>query len=258
MPELPSRPRGVLIDLAGVIHVGDRALPGAIDALARLRAAKLPLRFLTNTTRSPRASVVGKLQAMGLGIAPDEVMTAVHATHQYVQRHHLHPWLLIHPDIAAEMGPSAAAPDAVVLGDAADGFSFAAMNQAFRLLKQGLPLIAMARNRFFQETDGLTIDMGAFVTALEYAADVQATIIGKPAAAFFGAALGELGIGAQEAVMIGDDLRDDVQGAQACGVAAMLVRTGKYRPADEQAAGERPALVCDDFAAAVTAILARV
>ena len=56
-PELTRRPEAVLIDLAGVLHVGDIALPGAVDALARLREAGFKLRFLTNTTRSPRSAI---------------------------------------------------------------------------------------------------------------------------------------------------------------------------------------------------------
>ena len=250
-----DRPKGILIDLAGVLHTGDTPIPRALAGLHRLRMADIPLRFLTNTTRSPRTSIVRKLAMMGFDIKEEEVLTAVHATRQYVQSRALHPHWLIHPDVADETGPSATEPDAVVLGDAGAGFTFEAMNTAFRLLMRGLPLIAMARNRYFQEADGLTIDMGAFVAALEYATGVQATVIGKPAPAFFAAALADLGIRADEALMIGDDLRDDVQGAQVAGIRAILVRTGKYRPQDEEAAGERPAMITNNFSTAVEAIL---
>lgn len=258
MPHPPiHRPKALLIDLAGVLHVGEAAIPGAVEALAQLRATGMPMRFLTNTTRTPRAVLVQKLSAMGFTLAENEVFTAVHATRSYLARHGLRPHLLIHPGIAAEMGPSAAEPDCVVLGDAAEGFSFAAMNQAFRLLMAGKPLIAMARNRYFQDADGLMLDMGAYVCALEYAAGVQAEILGKPAPAFFEAALADLGVGASEALMIGDDLRDDIGGAQACGIPAWLVRTGKFRAQDEADPLIRPARVVDDFAAAAALLLAQ-
>jgi HAD superfamily hydrolase (TIGR01458 family) len=252
---LPNHPKGILIDLAGVLHTGDAAIPRALAGLHRLRMANIPLRFLTNTTRSPRTTVVRKLATMGFNIKESEVITAVHATRQYVQSRGLHPHWLIHPDIADETGPSAAEPDAVVLGDAGPHFTFDSMNTAFRLLMRGLPLIAMARNRYFQEPDGLSLDMGAYVAALEYASGQQATIIGKPAPAFFAAALADIGIAPADALMIGDDLRDDVQGAQAAGIRAILVRTGKYRPQDEEAAGERPAMITNNFTTAVEAIL---
>lgn len=251
-------PKGVLIDLAGVLHTGDTLIPGALEGLERLRDAGIPLRFLTNTTRSTRATVVHKLVRMGLRIEETEVMTAVHATRQYVKDHGLHPHWLIHPDIAGEIEVDDLAPDAVVLGDAGTYFSFDAMNTAFRLLMQGLPLIAMAKNRYFQESAGLTIDMGAYVTALEYASGTAATIIGKPAPAFFHAAASDMGLACNELVMIGDDLRDDVLGAQAAGIPGILVRTGKYRPQDEQvqeAQTDRPLFVADDFFRAVDVLL---
>lgn len=251
-----SSPKAVLIDLAGVLHVGDAALPGAVDALRRLRASGLPLRFLTNTTRSPRPAIVALLRRAGFDIAPEEIQTAVHATQQYVHSRWRAPHYLVHPDIAEEVGASSAVPDVVVVGDAGPCFSFERMNQAFRLLMEGLPLVAMARNRYFRETDGLTLDMGAYVAALEYATGTRATVVGKPAAPFFLGALAELGAAPADAVLIGDDLRDDVGGAQAAGIAGILVRTGKYRPGDEADREIRPSLVVDDFAAAVAAILA--
>ena len=254
-PPLPQKPRAVLIDLAGVLHVGDRPVPGAAAALQRLRASGLPLRFLTNTTRSPRQALVQLLHSMGLSVAPEEIQTAVRATAQLVRQRGLHPHYLVHPAIAEEVGPSHPEPDAVVLGDAGEHFTFDALNRAFRLLQAGCPLIAMARNRYFQEPDGLTLDLGAFVAALEYGAGVRAEVVGKPAAPFFLGALAELGVVPGEAVLIGDDLRDDIGGAQAVGIPGVLVRTGKFRPADESAGDIRAARVVDDFAAAVALLL---
>lgn len=249
-------PQAVLIDLAGVLHTGDEAIPGAVAALQRLRASGLPLRFLTNTTRSPSSSVLAKLLRMGFDIRPDEVQTAVVATRQLVELRGLKPHYLVHPDIADEIGPSSLAPDAVVLGDAGPYFTYAALNTAFRLVMQGLPLLAMARNRYFMESDGLSLDMGAYVAGLEYSAGTKAEIVGKPARPFFEAALASLGVAAEQAVLIGDDLADDIGGAQAAGIPGVLVRTGKFRSGDDRDAQIRPALTADDFAAAVDQLLA--
>lgn len=254
-PRLASRPQAVLIDLAGVLHVGDQALPGAVAALARLRAAGLPLRFLTNTTRTPRHRLVEQLQAMGFPIAADEVQTAVLAARQRVHQLGLQPHYLVHSAIVGEVGPSHPEPNVVVLGDLGPELDFAALNQAFRLLMQGLPLIAMARNRYFQESDGVTLDLGAFVAALEYASGTAAEVVGKPAAPFFLGALAELAIAPENAVLIGDDLRDDIGGAQVVHIPGILVRTGKYRPADENHPEIHPARIVDDFAAAVDCLL---
>ena len=252
---LPTVPKAVLIDLAGVLHIDDQAIPGAVAALTRLRASGIALRFLTNTTRSPRARIVDSLARMGFDIAPEEIQTAVHATRQLVDRRGLRPHYLAHPDIAGEIGASHPEPDAVVLGDAGEHFTYAALNEVFRLLMRGLPFIVMARNRYFREKDGLTLDMGAFVAGLEYSAGCRAEVVGKPAAPFFLGALDELGVAPEAAVLIGDDLADDIGGAQAAGIPGMLVRTGKFRPADEHHPDIRPAAVVDDFAAAVSQLL---
>lgn len=252
---LAERPSAVLIDLAGVLHIEDQAIPGAVEALRALRASGLPLRFLTNTTRSPRQRLVASLQQMGFAIAPEEIQTAVLATRQLIERRGLHPHYLVHPDIADEVGPSHAEPDAVVLGDAGHAFTYATLNEAFRLIMRGLPLIAMARNRYFKEKDGLTLDMGAFVAGLEYSSGTRAEVVGKPAAPFFLGALDELGVAPSSAVLIGDDLADDIGGAQAAGIPGILVRTGKFRPGDDTHPEIRPAAVADDFAAAVALLL---
>ncbi len=255
--QLPAEPRAVLIDLAGVLHVGDEAIPGAVEALARLRASGLRLHFLTNTTRTPRPAIVARLQRLGFQVAAEEIHTAALATREVVARHGLRPHYLVHPDIAEEMGPSDPEPDVVVIGDAGPYFGFERLNTAFRLLMEGLPLIAMARNRYFREPDGLTLDAGAFVAALEYAAGVQAEVVGKPASPFFLAALKAVRTAPGDAILIGDDLHDDIGGAQRADIPAILVRTGKYRPQDEADPVVRPAWVADDFAAAVSVILDR-
>lgn len=245
---LPAHPKALLIDLAGVLHVGDQVIPGSVEALARLRAAGLPLLFLTNTTRTPLRTLVAKMNALGFAMQEDELLTAPGATLNLVRSRGLHPHWVVHPDLRSEVGPDAAEPDAVVLGDAGPCFDYATLNTAFRLIQRGLPFIAMARNRTFKEEDGLSLDMGAFVAALEYSTGVTAEIAGKPAAPFFQAALDRLGVAAADTIMVGDDLRDDIGGAQALGIAGVLVRTGKYSAADESHPDIRPDAIHDDFA----------
>lgn len=255
---LPETIKGVLIDLAGVLHVGEEALPGAVEGLARLRASGVPLRFLTNTTRSPRSLIVALLQRVGLDVRTEEVLTAALATRKYIEQRGLKPHYLIHPAIIEDMGPSSPEPDVVVLGDAGDDFTYARLNAAFRLLMRGLPLVVMARNRYFREADDLSLDMGAFVVGLEYSAGITSTVIGKPARAFFETALADMHVLAQDAVMIGDDVNDDVGAAQRAGIAGVLVRTGKFRPGDDVLPQVQAGLVADNFTAAVDALLARI
>jgi len=251
--------KGVLLDIAGVLYDGGRPLPGSVKAVERLRAAGLAVRCVTNSTRNPRASIVEKLDAMEFGIAAKDIFTPALAACDLLLARGRAAHLLIHPNLAKDF--SSLAKDCkdrtVVVGDAADHFTYTTLNEAFRELAAGAELMALACNRSFNDSDGeLSLDVGAFVAALEYASGKKAEIVGKPAPAFFETALASMGIEADAAVMIGDDAQADVAGARQAGIGkAILVRTGKYRDGDETRADTRPSHVANDLAAAVDWIL---
>ncbi|ACL71382.1 HAD-superfamily subfamily IIA hydrolase like protein [Thioalkalivibrio sulfidiphilus HL-EbGr7] len=249
--------RGVLLDLSGVLYVGDAPLAGALEALTRLQASGLPVRYITNTTRSPRREIHRMLSTMGFRIPEQEIFTAPGAVRAALERDGLKPLLLIHPGLAPEFQDLVTdTPDAVVLGDAGEAFSYDNLNRAFRLLMDGAPLLAMGSNRYFREQDGLSLDIGPFLRALEYAAGVQGTVLGKPSAEFFHAAVADMGLEPDEVLMVGDDAEADVQGALDADIQACLVRTGKYRPGDEDHIDTHRARIADDLAALVADLLA--
>jgi phospholysine phosphohistidine inorganic pyrophosphate phosphatase len=74
--------------------------------------------------------------------------------------------------------------------------------------------------------------VGPFLAALEEATGRKALILGKPDPAFFRMILEDLGVPPERAAMVGDDIEIDVGGAQGVGMRGLLVRTGKFRPAD--------------------------
>ena len=252
--------RAVLLDLAGVVYQGEQPLPGAGEAIAGLRTAGLHLRFLTNTTRMTRRALLSRLNSMGIAIAGDELFTPAQAARGWLATKGLSAHLLIHTALEEDFANlPASGPEAVVIGDAADGFTYAALNEAFRKLLAGAAFLALARNRSFKDEDGeLSLDTGAFVTALEYATQREAVLLGKPAPDFFHTALASIACAGKEAVMVGDDAEADVAGALAAGLgAALLVRTGKYRPGDESKAKPAPSETVADLAAAARWIMAR-
>ena len=251
MPSLHA----VLLDLGGVFYEGTRLIPGAAEALTRLRGSGLPLRFVTNTTRQSRAALLRELAGRGLAIAQDELFTPATAARDLLVARGLRPLLLIHPDLAPDFtGLDTAEPNAVVVGDAGEHFRYATLNQAFRLVHGGAPLFALGRNRYFQEADGLSLDAGPFVAALEYASGQTAELIGKPAPAIFRAALASTGCAPADAVMIGDDVDSDVNGAITAGLRGILVKTGKYRPGDESRL-KPGGVAVNDIGAATTVVL---
>jgi HAD superfamily hydrolase (TIGR01458 family) len=252
--------RAVLLDLVGVVYQGERPLPGAVEAVTGLREAGLRLRFLTNTTRMPRRALLSRLNEMGIAIGEEELFTPAQAARAFLATKKLSPHLLIHPDLEEDFANlDGSEGEAVVVGDAAQGFSYAALNAAFRELVDGAEFLALARNRSFKDDDGeLSLDAGPFVAALEYACQRQAVLFGKPAADFFQAALASAGCHGSEAVMVGDDAEADVSGALVAGIgSALLVRTGKYRAGDENKVKPAPSATVDDLTAAVRWIMER-
>lgn len=247
----------VFLDLGGVVYVGDTPLPGAVDAIARLREAGIPLRFLTNTTRTPHGKLLATLRAMGLSLEDDELFTPALAARQLIEKEGLEPHLLIHPALEADFANlSPGNRKAVVVGDAGRGFTYDALNAAFRVLAQGARFLALANNRSFRDADGvLSLDAGPFVQALAYASGCEPIVLGKPAAPFFQAALDSVGCTPDRAVMVGDDVESDVAGAMAAGLAGILVQTGKYEEGAEDTIDPPPTNVCSDLAAATDWVL---
>ncbi len=246
----------VLLDIAGVLHDGRVPYAGAIDAIERLATAGIQLRFVTNTSRRTRASTVERLCSMGFAVTAEQVFTAPLAARAYLEQAGLRPLLIIHPDLAPDFaGLETRDPNAVFLADAAEYCGYAALDQAFGLMSDGAPLIAVGRNRYFREGGQLHLDAGAFVAALEYASGQQAIVAGKPSPAFFRAVLDDLGTAAADAVMVGDDVEADVVGARDNGLGAWLVQTGKYRAGDEDRLADCGGQVAGDLAAAVDRIL---
>ena len=147
--------KGILLDLGGVVYIGDKPYPGAIDAIDRLRRAGLAVRFLTNTTRTPKTQLLQKLRGIGLSVGDEELFTPSMAALSLIESDNLSPHFLIHAALAEDFRelPKGNVP-AVIVGDAAEGFSYDALNAAFRALEKGAKFIALANNRSFRSTDG--------------------------------------------------------------------------------------------------------
>uniref|UniRef100_A0A914ZME4 Haloacid dehalogenase-like hydrolase domain-containing protein 2 n=1 Tax=Parascaris univalens TaxID=6257 RepID=A0A914ZME4_PARUN len=227
----------VLIDLSGTLHVEDMCIPGAVAALQRLRQnQRCALKFVTNTTKESSSRLHARLSKLGFDVCPSEVFTSLSAAKQLILKEQLRPMLFLE-DTALEdfQDVDQTNPNAVVIGLAPSCFNFERLNDAFRLLLNGAKLIAIHKGRYYRRKDGLALGPGPFVEALEFASDAKGEVVGKPEQRFFLSALESLEekIAPSNAVMIGDDARDDALGAINAGMHAILVKTGKYRTGDE-------------------------
>lgn len=233
---LLTRARGLLIDLDGTVYQRDQLIAGAAVALAQLRATGVPFRFVTNTTMRSRASLAQRLQRLGIDAAEADILNPATATARFLRTEGASAHLLVLDDALRDFEGVVVdeqQPKYVVIGDLGDGWTFEILNRAFRLvLDQNAGLIALGRSRYWQAADGLRLDSGPFVAALEYATAQTAVVMGKPERAFFEQALRELGLPAGQVAMIGDDIETDVAGAQRAGLIGALVQTGKFREGD--------------------------
>jgi HAD superfamily hydrolase (TIGR01458 family) len=222
---------GLLLDIDGVLAVSWEPLPGAVQAMASLRAERVPFRLITNTTTHTRRDLAATLREAGFEVDGDEIVTAVTATSSYLQEHHAGRRAFVLTDGV----PIAGAPqeaDVIVIGGASDAFTYQTMNGIFRRLMEGVPLVGMHRNLYWKTSQGWELDGGAYIAGLEEATGTRAVICGKPARTYFEAALALLGVPAARAAMVGDDVTNDIEGARAAGMTGVLVRTGKFREAD--------------------------
>ncbi|CAD6231965.1 GSCOCG00001675001-RA-CDS [Cotesia congregata] len=253
---MANKIKAVFIDLSGTIHIDNTIIPGAIEALKKLRSTNAKIKFVTNTTKESKSSLHNRLINLGFDIKKDEIFSSLAAARELVIAKKFNPFLIIDPaamEDFEDLIKTNEESNAVVVGLAPDKFNYEKLNEAFRLLMKGASLIAIHEGRYYKRPDGLALGPGGFIKLLEYSANVKAEVVGKPTEKFFTTALD--GISPSEAVMIGDDVRDDVGGAQAVGIRGILVKTGKYRPDDEKLITPPPTKVVSSFVQAVDEIM---
>jgi HAD superfamily hydrolase (TIGR01458 family) len=237
----------ILLDVDGVLHVSGAPIAGAAAAVRRLRADGHRIRFVSNTTTRSRAYIGEQLRQMGIEVEDDELQTTGAVAARVLKGKRVlaltMPGLLDDLEGLQLVGMNV---DAVLLGGADEGeetgrvFSYLNLNRAFHELEAGADLYCLHKNRWWQTAEGARLDAGAFVAGLEYAADIEATVLGKPSNAYFAAALDALDAEAGLTWMVGDDLETDIVGAHKHGMKTLLVRTGKFRPDDVERSPVQP------------------
>jgi HAD superfamily hydrolase (TIGR01458 family) len=246
----------ILLDIDGVLHVSGEAIPGAADAVQELRAEGHRLRFVTNNTTRARMRLAAELRAIGIELEEDELATTPLAAARLLEGLRVLPLTMtaIREDLARHVTLVDEGAEAVLVGGAdetdetGEVFAYENLNRAFAEVREGARLVCLHKNRWWQTSRGPLLDAGAFVAGLEYAAQVEAEVVGKPTAAYFESALAELDAAPGEAVMVGDDVEADIGGAKRLGMRGVLVRTGKFRPAALRTADPQPDAVIDSIA----------
>ena len=237
----------ILLDIDGVFHVSGEPIAGGADAVRRLREAGHRLRFVTNNTTQARATIAEALRVMGIELDDDELQTTPRAAASKLAGRRVLA-MTMHAIVGELEGVELVGEDAeaVLLGGADETpesnlvFSYMNLARAFHELEAGAELYCLHKNRWWKTKHGPLLDAGAFVAGLEYAANTEAVVLGKPSTTYFEAALHALDADASMTWMVGDDIESDIAGAQAHGMKTVLVRTGKFRPDAVEASRLRP------------------
>ncbi|XP_066254752.1 haloacid dehalogenase-like hydrolase domain-containing protein 2 [Euwallacea similis] len=248
----------VLVDLSGTLHIDNQAIPGAIQALKRLQQQDLTVKYVTNTTKESKRILHERLTNLGFEVNKNDIISSLGACRNLITNRNLKPLLMVAPEAMEDFQdlscPSEETPDAVVIGLAPTEFHYNRLNEAFRHLQNGAQLIAIHSGKYYKTNDGLSLGPGCFVKGLEYAAQCKAFLVGKPNKIFFQSAL-TASTSPSQAVMIGDDVTDDIKGAMDAGLQGYLIKTGKYREGDENKISPPPTKVFESFVEAVADII---
>ncbi len=245
----------ILLDIDGVLHVSGEPIPGAVEAIAQLRADGHALRFVTNNSTLPRDVLAEELRAIGFELDEGEIQTTPRAAVRELGGRRV--LALVMPSIVPDLeglelvGHEA---EAVLIGGCDETlepnqvFSYMNLGRAFDELQAGASFYCLHKNRWWQTSRGPMLDGGAFVAGLEYATGVEATVLGKPSPAYFAAALDALGAEPELTWLVTDDIEADVRGAQLFGIRTALVRTGKFRPEQLESTAVIPDVVVSSVA----------
>jgi len=241
--------QAVLLDLDGVLYVGNHIIPGAAQAVQQMLDAGIKVAGVTNTTTQSKSTIAHKLQQLGIPLDERHLFTPASLVCAYIgQKNAL---LYVRDDLREDLPVSEDSyhPDYIVMGDiGGDGYPPAMLHDIFCHLMRGAELLALHKNRFWQKEDGLHLDLGTWVAAMEYASGKQAKVFGKPSPNFFRHICAQLGTLPEQALMVGDDIESDIAGAQHAGLHAALVQTGKYRAEFVAQSGIRPDIIIPSIA----------
>ena len=261
--------RYVLCDLDGVVWLARRAIPGAPEAIERLRRSGRRVLFVTNNSMSPIAEQEAALAAIGVPATDDVVTSAQAAAHLVAAGERV---LVCGGEGVVEAvlarGAEAIASSSVGDGSGHGGFDavivglhrhfdYAGLQAANAAIRAGARFIATNDDVTFPTPDGPTPGAGAIVAAVRAVSETEPVIAGKPHAPMAALVAERCGpdFGAERAIVVGDRGSTDGEFAASIGCGFALVRSGVTLPGGEPDAPVPVAIDADDLDAVAQIIL---
>jgi len=239
-----------LIDIDGVLRLGNMPVEGAIEILDFLKENYKCL-LVTNTTRYSLSELIKNLKDLGFKVTEKDILTAGSAAIDYIKsiKKNAKCFVIVEGGLTEDFKKQGL--KVVKIGEPADfvvlghntKVNYNMLDAAYRYIMQGADFIATHKMRTYKREDGTHITVGVFVKGLEYATGKEAVVIGKPYPNFFRLGMEKINTENGKTAMIGDDIFDDIQGAQKCGLKTIFVETGSYKKEDLKKHSIRPDFV---------------
>lgn len=249
---------GYVVDLDGTVYLGDEPLPGAVDALAGIRAAGSRVVFLTNNPLRSAASYAQRLRALGIQADEQEVVTPLAVLTSYLHEHHAGAAVLTVAEplvdqtlratgITVTTEPSKAG---VVVVSFDRTFDYAKLLRAFRAVRlHNAVIVATNPDPFCPSPDGGLPDCAAMLAAVEACTGTKAeAVLGKPGQQMAAEVRSRLAVPASDAAMVGDRMLTDVAMSRALGMTSVLVLSGATAAGDVDRSSVQPDYVIDNLA----------
>ena len=230
--------KGLLLDLEGVVYEGDKLINGAIEIVNKLLSHGFKIKYLTNTTTTPRKLIFKKLLQFKLSLIESDIFSPSIAANIFLKKKNISKIFLLTnqrlQEDFIEFMIDKIKPVAIILGDLYKEFNWERLNEAFRIISENDALIiALHKNKYCKRENKIALDLGPFVSALEYGTSKKSILIGKPEKNFFDLVIEDMGLRKEEVVMIGDDIFADIGGAKNNFITTIQVRTEKFQKKDE-------------------------
>jgi len=241
----------ILCDLDGVVYIDGKLIKGAKNGLDAIKEQKIPLKFLSNTTTKTTKDICEFLLKMEVDVTEDQIVTPVSLAYDFLQSRNqnvlpiLRDSLKSHFELVTEMNR----PDWILIGDIGSNWTQGLLDYLFEKIENGAGILAMHKNAYALRENKKVLDIGAFITALEYGSKKEAILLGKPSERFFSLAVDSFQVADKSKIlMIGDDPLADIRGAQNCGISTLFVKSGKSNIEDLRKANVKPDHVLNSLA----------
>jgi len=247
-----------LIDLDGVVYVGDVPTIGAKETLSTMRESGKRLIFLTNDPRSSSSDYSEKLEKMNIQAASDDVITSGMAIAHHIKESFdiNHKKAYVVGSLALKMeiekigirlchGEDAKVADFVVVGGHKE-FNYEEMKLASLAVRNGAHFFATNRDPVFPTAEGLVPATGAILASIEIASDKKAIVAGKPEPMMFQLAK-KIAPAQDRIAVVGDRLDTDILGGGRAGIKTILALSGSTKSDDISKSGINPDYVIDDL-----------